>query len=453
MTARLFEGRGIVVPALALSAPLAYATARAPLLTMAGVAAVALVLLVLLWAEAVLLLLVAALPWENLLHYPSETVSAVKLLGVLLVMAWLLRALTGRELLRLPATLTPVLFFGMLVGVSFVFSPDPDAGIEKLLRYGLFITFLFLVIQLARDPAAVRRVLRALCLSATAAALWALVVYLQGDLDRAAGPIQDPNDFAYLIVTVLPIVGFLFAEERDRRGLWGASFAILIAAALATLSRGALVGVAALALWAILTGKVSVGGVLAGAAALIGVVLVALIFWSPLVNESVERKGKVAERNTESRIAFWDAALQMSADHPLVGVGPARFGDESDRYMGNRPSTLEHPVAHNSYLEIMAELGIPALLAFLAYLGGSWGLLARGRRLAVAEGDQAHVRLTTALQAAFVVAVVSGAFLSQQLALPLWLFGALAAALAASPVPGRADLRFGAKAQVTRATA
>ena len=455
MSARLFEGRGIVVPALALSLPLAYATAKAPLLALAGVVAVLLLVLVLVWAEAVLLLLVAALPWEGLLHYPSETVSAVKVLGLLLVLAWMLRALTGSELLRLPGTLAPVIVFGMLIGVSFVFSPDPGVGIEKILRYGLFITFFFLVVQLTRDSNGVRRVLRALALSASAAALWALVSYLSGNLDRAGGPIEDPNDFAYLIVTVLPIVGYLFVEERDRRGLWGASFAILIAAALATLSRGALVGLAALALWALLTGKVSVGGVLAAAGALIGVILIALTFWSPLVNESVTRKGKIAEQNTASRVAFWTAALDMSYDHPLVGVGPGRFGDETATYLGNRPSSLQRPLAHNSYLEIMAESGFLALVAFLTYLAGSWTLLTRGRRQALAAGDQAQARLATALQASFVVAVVSGAFLSQQLALPFWLIGALATAVAVTIGPARRE-KFApsrSRLQVTRAPA
>jgi putative inorganic carbon (HCO3(-)) transporter len=438
MSARLFDGRGILIPAFALSLPLAYAAARAPLLALAGLGAVVLLLLVLVWAEAVLLLLVAALPWEDVLHYPSETVSAVKVLGALLVGAWLIRALSGREPLRLPSTLTPVLVFGMLIGVSFVFSPDPAAGIEKGLRYGLFIAFFFLVAQLARDRASIRRFLRVLGLSATAAALWALVVFLGGDLDRAAGPIKDPNDFAYLIATVLPIVGYLFVEERERRGLWGASFAILLGAALATLSRGALVGLAALGIWALLSRKVSVGGVLAGAAAVTGVVLVALAFWSPLVNESVERKGKIAERNTASRVAFWEAALQMSYDHPLVGVGPGRFGDETQTYLRDSPSRLEKPAAHNSYLEIMAENGVAALLAFLVYLGGSWALLARARRAALVAEDRAGVRLATAMQAAFVVAVVSGAFLSQQLAVPFWLVGALATAIAA----GQARPRF-----------
>jgi putative inorganic carbon (hco3(-)) transporter len=369
------------------------------------------------------------------------------------VVAWILRALAGRELLRLPGTLAAVIVFGMLLGVSFVFSPDPAAGIGKVLRYVLFIAFFFLVIQLVRDSAGVRRVLRVLALSATGAALWALVSYLNGSLERAGGPIEDPNDFAFLIVAVLPIVGLLFVEERDRRGIWATSFAILIAAALATLSRGALVGLAALALWALLTGKVSVGGVLTGAAALVGVVLVALTFWSPLVNESVTRKGKIAEQNTASRLAFWDAAMEMTYDRPLVGVGPGRFGDETANYLGNRPSTLQRPAAHNSYLEIMAESGFPALVAFLVYLGGSWVLLARGRRQAVATGDQAGVRLATALQASFVASAVSAMFLSQQLALPFWLLGALATALAVAGTAARKERPVHAGLRVTRAPA
>jgi putative inorganic carbon (HCO3(-)) transporter len=240
-----------------------------------------------------------------------------------------------------------------------------------------------------------------------------------------------------VIVCVLPLVGYLFVEDRGRRGVWGGCLTILVAGALATLSRGALVGLAALGVWAVLSGRVSVGGAVAAVGSLLIVLVVAFTFWSPIIHESVDRKGKIAQRNEDSRLAFWSAALRMSYDHPLVGVGPGRFGEESDKYLGNRPSTLQKPVAHNSYLEILAECGYPALVAFLAYLAGTWGLLKRGRSKAEAAGDPAAVRLGTALQASFVVAVVSGFFLSQQLALPFWLVGALAAATlgvtAASP--------------------
>jgi putative inorganic carbon (HCO3(-)) transporter len=441
MTERLLDGRGVIIPAALLAAALAYGAALSPLIALAALGGALLLVMVLVWAEAVLLLLAAVLPWEDLLPYPTDTVSAVKVLGLLLAGAWAIRALGSRSEVRLPATLAPVAVFGLLVGASLVLSPDPVAGLDKVLRYALFIIFFFLVVQLTGDRPSVRRFLRVLTLSASGAAIWALFAFLGGELDRAAGPIQDPNDFAYLMATVLPLAAFLFVEEGSRRVLWGACIALMLGATLATLSRGALVGLAALAVWALASRRVPIFGVVAGLLTFGAVLLVALAFWSPLIDERVDQKGQVSDRNAATRLAFWDAAARMAYDHPIVGVGPARFGEETDNYLLGSRSDLSDPVVHNSYLEIAAENGIPALLAFVAFLWGSGTLLARGRRWSEEAGDREGVRLATALQAAFVVALVSAVFLSQQLALPLWLVGALAVAIASHARPAAAAPR------------
>jgi putative inorganic carbon (hco3(-)) transporter len=429
MTDRLFDGRGVIVPAAGMSLILAFAAARSPLLALAALGGVLLLLFVFVWAEAVLLVLLAALPWESLLQYPTETVSAVKLLGVLLLGAWAFRVLQRGSELRLPGTLIPVVGLGLVIGVSLILSPDPSAGVDKVLRYALFITFFFLILQLTTGRDSIKRILRVLALSVTGAALWALVAFLGGELERAGGPISDPNDFAYLIAAVLPLTAYLWIEDRGRRVLWGSCFAVQAAATLATLSRGALVGLAALAVWAIATRRVPVVGVLAAVGSVVAVVLVALTFWSPLINERVESKEKVQSENAASRLAFWDAALRMSYDRPVTGVGPARFSEEAETYVRGTTSGIQKPVAHNSYLEILAENGFFALVLFIAYIVASWGMLGRYRRTSVLMADRDGARLATALQAAFVVAIVGAFFLSQQLALPLWLVGALAAAL------------------------
>jgi putative inorganic carbon (hco3(-)) transporter len=434
MTDRLLDGRGVIVPAAGLSVLLAFAAARSPVLALAALASVLLLLFVFAWAEALLLVLLAALPWESLLKYPTETVSAVKLLGLLLLGAWALRVLQPGRPLRLPSTLIPVIALGFMVAVSFVVSPDTSVGMDKVLRYALFIAFFFLIVQLVTTRSSAKRVVRVLVLSATGAALWALVAFLSGSLERAGGPIEDPNDFAFLIATVLPLSGYLWIEDRSRRLLWGSCFALQAAATLATLSRGALVGLGALAVWAIVSRRIPIAGVLAGFVTVVALVFVALAFWGPVVNEQVERKEKVQGENATSRLAYWDAALRMSYDRPITGVGPGRFGEEAETYVRNAPVALTHPVAHNSYLEILAESGVLALGFFLAYLIGTWRFLRRTCRASMLDADADGVRLATALQASFVVAVVGGFFLSQQLALPLWLIGALAAALAAAPV-------------------
>ena len=440
MSERLLAGRGVILPAAVIAAPLALVAAFHPLLALLGLFAALLLLLVFLRAEAVLLVLVAALPWEDALAYPSKSVTLVKLLGLLLFAAWLLRALANRDPLRLPAVLLPTVLLGAVVALSLIVSPDPAAGMLDFLRYALFIVFFFLVVQLTETREQVERILRTFVLSAAAAALWALYQFFLLGESRAGGPISDPNDFAYVMACVLPFAAHLLATERSRRWLWAICFLALCAAVLATLSRGALVGLAALAVWGVVTRRIPLGGVLAGAAALIAVIAVAFAISAPQLNDRLAGKGRVADANVASRQALWEGALRMAGDRPLLGVGPGRFGAEAPVYVRNSPLDIKDPVVHNSYLHVLAETGVLGLAAFVAFLFSTWRLLVRARGRAIADEDAEGRRLITAMQAAMVVALVSAAFLSVQLTTPFWLFGALATVVSAgaraAEVPG-----------------
>jgi hypothetical protein len=63
------------------------------------------------------------------------------------------------------------------------------------------------------------------------------------------------------------------------------------------------------------------------------------------------------------------AALKMTADRPVFGVGVGRFYDRSPAYMSEW--VLRHyprENAHNNFLQVLAELGITGLAAFAAVL-------------------------------------------------------------------------------------
>jgi putative inorganic carbon (HCO3(-)) transporter len=427
-----------VLPAALIALPLALAAALHPLIALLALAAGLLMLLVFLRAEAVLLVLVAALPWEDALAYPSEKVTLVKLLGLLLFGAWLLRTLARNEPLRLPGVLLPVTLLGAFVALSLIVSPDPAAGLLDFLRYALYIMFFFLVVQLTETRAQVERILRVFVLSAACASIWALYQFVVLGESRAGGPISDPNDFAYVMACVLPFAAHLLATERSRRWLWGVCFVVLCAAVLATLSRGALVGLGALAVWGTVTRRIPIGGVLLGVVALLSVIAVAFLIWAPQLQDRLAGKNRIADANVASRQAFWLGAVRMAGDRPLLGVGPGRFGAEAPAYVRNSPLAIKDPVVHNSYLHVLAEIGAFGLAAFLAFLVGTWRLLARARSRAIAEDDEEGRRLTTAMQAAMVVALVSATFLSVQLTTPFWLFGALATVVAGAPRPAQA---------------
>jgi putative inorganic carbon (HCO3(-)) transporter len=395
---------------------------------------VLLILIVVAQVEVLLLALAATLPWEGALGFPSEAVSVVKILGVLLFAAWLMRALARAEPLRVSPTLGWAGFFVLAVLLSLLFSPDPAESVFESLRYALFIVFFFLVLQLTHTIDDVRRVVRVVVLSCTAAAVVGLYGFIALDLDRAAGPIEDPNDFAYLMVCALPLACYLLSTESRRRLLWGICCVLLVAATLATLSRGALVGLAALAPWAIATRRVPLTGVLLGVVAVLSVAALAFTLWAPILQDRLSMKGRIADKNVDAREALWAGSLRMAEDRPLTGVGPGRFGEESSGYVRNNPVPLgEDPVVHNSYLHVLAELGVLGIVGFVGFLASSWRLLARGRRRAIGIGDRDGRRLATAMQASLLVAVVAGVFLSEQFTTPFWMIGALATVVAGVP--------------------
>jgi O-antigen ligase len=68
------------------------------------------------------------------------------------------------------------------------------------------------------------------------------------------------------------------------------------------------------------------------------------------------------------RMGMWQKAFEMTRDHPLFGIGVGEFAAASPRY---EPTTGPFGVpenAHNEFFQIMAELGVPGLLTFVAIL-------------------------------------------------------------------------------------
>ncbi|HYI38448.1 MAG TPA: O-antigen ligase family protein [Thermoleophilaceae bacterium] len=425
MSERL-AGAWITVPAAVLAALVATASAFQPVVALAAVAGLAVAAMVLASPVALVLALVASFPWDDMLAVPTETVSAVKILGALVLLGYVIRLVASDEPVVLAPPLAWLAGFTVLVLLATLSSSDLVASLAKTTRYVLFASFFFVYVQLVRSRTVLRATLQVLLLSLAAAALVGVYGFLTKGHGLAQGPVGDPNDFAYLLATALPLGAYLIVSEQRHRWLWVLVMVPIGAALLATLSRGALVGLLALVVWALWTRRLPVSGLLAAGATTAAALALAFALWGPLIGERVQAKDKVAAENVQSREALWKGALRMAADRPLVGVGPGRFGDLAPGYVVDQPLVYSQPVVHNSYLEILAELGILALLAFLGFLASSW----RQARLAIARaervGDVDGVRLGTALQASLVVALVAGAFISAQVIIPIWLLCALA---------------------------
>jgi O-antigen ligase len=153
---------------------------------------------------------------------------------------------------------------------------------------------------------------------------------------------------------------------------------------------------------------------------LISVVLLPLALFlptSPL--RRLLRPSRIDASNSHSRIMAWKAGMRMIADHPVLGVGLGRFKPLMPQYADK--GTTTDTMAHNTYIEVAAELGLPTLGVFLAIPFFSYRSLEKARRRAKIAGREFPYYAALGLQAGLVGYMVGAFFLSAEYQKLFWL--------------------------------
>jgi O-antigen ligase len=123
------------------------------------------------------------------------------------------------------------------------------------------------------------------------------------------------------------------------------------------------------------------------------------------------------QQSNRAHVALFWAALRMISDNPLVGVGPLNFKDLSTLYTG----LDEGNIAHNSFLEIAAEFGLPALGIFLLLVTSAVTTLERATHLSGSAEGRELAGWAEGLRAGLIGFLVAGFFISAQYEKVLWL--------------------------------
>jgi O-antigen ligase len=313
-----------------------------------------------------------------------------------------------------------------------------SAGVVVALRYLSYLAVTVVILDTVRRGLPARRVMAVFTVSCAAAGIAGLVGFLAAGGGRAAGPLEDANDFAFFLIAALPFSIVLAGFGGRARLLWGAAGVVLAVSALATFSRGGLLGMAAIAAVGVLVGALRVR-VLAVAATVVVLTALTIAVVAPqVVERSLAEKEHVAGSNVTSRFASWTIAAEMTADRPVLGHGPGAYRTEALRYVPPGTADTTHlDVAHQMYLDVASELGLVGLGAFLAMIGagiaGAW----RAVRSAAAPTARGSAALATGVLMSLAGCLVAASFLSEQYYLPVWLLVALGAAL--DPVPQAGD--------------
>ncbi|MGC2374802.1 MAG: O-antigen ligase family protein [Solirubrobacteraceae bacterium] len=254
---------------------------------------------------------------------------------------------------------------------------------------------------------------------------------------RATGTIGDANELAAALVVGLFLASaILFDRARPAllRGACACTAVLCLGGIVLSLSRGGLVALGVAAVVAVVVAGRWRAQILAGAVA---VCASAIFYFAALA--PLPARERVTEVGTGTgRTDLWTVGLRMVGAHPLNGVGVGNFQDASIHYL-LQPGLIHRAdfiintpkIAHNTYLQAFAELGIPGGILFLLIVLSGAGCTLLAARVAARTGQLELELLARGLFVGTAGFLAASFFISENYSKLMWLLLALGPAMLA----------------------
>lgn len=280
--------------------------------------------------------------------------------------------------LRTPA-LIPLGFFILCAAISTVLAANPATAWIGLYRYTGFSTYIFCVIMFltAAGSDKAEKILGWVVACASVVSMIAVLQYFglnflpprdYNRLNPTYATIGNPNFLATYAVFILPAAMLFYL--RKHKPVFLAAAAVIFAALLVTLTRGAWLAFLPLSLVIFYYCRkkqlLKPLGKLYLILFLVTCMLLPVHDWYILkralsIPDQVAAAVKMEDRGGSNRIKIWKEAIETIEQHWAFGVGPDSF-----RFQFSETKYTDK--AHNIYLEIAATMGMFALLSYLCFL-------------------------------------------------------------------------------------
>jgi O-antigen ligase len=373
-----------------------------------------------------------------------ELIHPAVITGVLAIGTYLYDSHEERRAAHLMVATTKLLaalLFWMVLSVPTALRP----GNSFILVFDNFVKTVLMYLVIAGSVRGIRDVERLALTYFIGAVLYAAVVLARFDV----GPgdtwrlgrlyYYDANDFATFAVTAMPFGVYFACGGRRRFVRWfaAAGLGVLTLGFVRSGSRGGFVALAVVAAFVVLRYSAIPARWRLSVAA-----FVALVFLGSASDQYWQQMATILSdadynRTQESgRLQIWSRGVGYMLDQPILGVGPdnfpvaegtlSPFAERQQFGVGVRWNA-----AHNSFIQVGAELGIPGLLLFVAVLATAFVALHRSDRdeRALADWRLGPSQLTPAVTAALLGFVVGSVFLSLAYSEMLYTLLALAVSL------------------------
>ncbi|MEA3230231.1 MAG: O-antigen ligase family protein [Thermodesulfobacteriota bacterium] len=289
------------------------------------------------------------------------------------------------------------------------FSINPGATLSEFFRFSAYLAFYILTVQLLTKRDLLKQTIGVVIVFATLLSVLAMIQHFtmiqsvsQADLKifwfrelthggAPFGPYVNRNHYAGWMGMIFPIVlsmfllhkpvgiyrsfrekmiGFLTQDRTNTYILLGLSATLISVSIFLSLSRGGIIslGLALLFLAIMVTlGKPGRGkGVLIICVFTIVLLCVGWFGWEPIFKRFDTIRdvhGDIAGQ----RLTIWEDSFNLVKDFPLTGSGFGTFKDLYPKYR-HFPGHMVVEHAHNDYLELLAEGGIPGTLLVFWFL-------------------------------------------------------------------------------------
>ena len=233
----------------------------------------------------------------------------------------------------------------------------------------------------------------------------------------------DPNYFSVSALLCLPLTFYMLRSKQARWERLFCQISLVLTIASLTLagSRGAFLGLTAAAgfvVWKSEHRKRTLGYALA-----ILVPLMVVTPSSPLDRLLNPTNSDI--HSSDTRQFLWAAGVKMIEAYPITGIGLGNFKPFVDRFAS--PDLQGNFIAHNTYVEVTAEMGFPGILLFLAVIASTF--LSLGRVIKATDKSSLPHQASLGMQAGLCAFLVCAFFVSAEYQKLFWLLVFLSAAL------------------------
>ena len=372
---------------------------------------------------------------------PSGGLPVTKVFGALLVVSWFAAITVGdlrnRKLFPHHGFLFLLVVFVCWAGVSAIWAEYPAKSLETVTRYAPNAMLFVIVYSGCRSRTDVMWVIGALVIGTLISAAYGLAVQTDPAAEgRLSGALGNANETGAVLAIGVALAAGLALALRGKPWLRLAALAAVpmcLIALFLTDSRGGLLALGAVLAAGLLLARHARGkALIATVVAVLGVVLYVTTFATPQAREHLLNESGGGTGRTD----IWTVGWRMVEANPVVGIGSGNYSSSSVHYL-LQPGVIRRDdfivdtpkVAHNTYLQVLAELGVVGLVLFLAILvyvvlSG----LKAVRRFAEA-GDREMEMIARAVLVAIAGLFMACVFGSREYSNQFWLLLSLAPAL------------------------